>query len=695
MRIRPSWKVRAALLVCASLAMPRLDPAFASSEKTIALPEDRLLEEVRFDASGGRFVMAIPIDSPWSHWTLGNPPRIIVDLGGTRSRLPNAPGLYEKSLAQGVVKSFRTSQHVNSPLDRRVRLTLELSRIVPYEARRVGNEIQIVIPEGEFSSKWSSSVRGEGSAAAEATLPASHTTTPASQTTPPASQEHAETVKASHASTPSPLLPPEDELASAEQAADVAHDVVRQLEANGMAAAGSASSLPNTKHAPANDPIQPAPTAAGTKVEHAVPAHEVSEHTTEPLDRAAHAADPAEQAAANPRKPAQAKPSPATHSKDVKSLRAALEDAVGKDNVRDLNHEHEAPVSTGAEHEVDPSEHAEAAPTEAVGTHSSHETLAPAAHASDESESEPASSADEDLQQEEDPPPVPVSEMHERNAEKSYAEALKRYLHGEPTAAIKYCRRARKYYPECEATGHASLLLRELWILNGNDVEADQLTGVSAAPDSAWMPIEVLTRLLDGHKQQKNWLELERLLREWGPHYVLDERLTDLHWALAQAFLEQKKRDPARDHLLEIPDAHPLGPRALLLLAQMSEDEGARADAAELYRRLSYLASSVWQQRGLARTADLSFQAGEIAGSLESYEALLESRPPPDEEVWAVFQVANCLLLLGDLAGAKLRYETVSTRWPKSYWAPFAQERLEAMAWNRDLSKRIEATAKP
>ena len=101
--------------------------------------------EVRFENDGDWLTLSIPTEATWAHWTLANPPRIIIDLGDAISRLPNAPGLYETEMHRGPLRVFRTSQFSNTPLDRRVRITLELSAITPYEARRVGEEIRILV----------------------------------------------------------------------------------------------------------------------------------------------------------------------------------------------------------------------------------------------------------------------------------------------------------------------------------------------------------------------------------------------------------------------------------------------------------------------------------------------------------------------------------------------------------------------
>ena len=105
------------------------------------------VSNVLFENDGESLTIRIETSGSWAHWTLGNPPRIIVDVSDAVSHLPNSPGLFERELTSGPVRRFRTSQFSNTALDRRVRLTLELAEPTAYEATRVGQEIQIRIAD--------------------------------------------------------------------------------------------------------------------------------------------------------------------------------------------------------------------------------------------------------------------------------------------------------------------------------------------------------------------------------------------------------------------------------------------------------------------------------------------------------------------------------------------------------------------
>lgn len=154
-----------------------------------------------------------------------------------------------------------------------------------------------------------------------------------------------------------------------------------------------------------------------------------------------------------------------------------------------------------------------------------------------------------------------------------------------------------------------------------------------------------------------------------------------LQFATGEAFLRAGNATAAEEHLRMVPAGDSLHVPALLLIAVMQDRRGEREAALETYRRVTALGAGPYLARGLARTADLEFQLGRVHEALASYERLLRSGPARDEEVWAIYQAGNCHLLLGESESAKERYETVAKLWPRSFWAPFAKERLEEMTW--------------
>ncbi len=109
--------------------------------------------------------LEVPYEGRWSHWAMNSPPRIVVDLIGATSRLPNAPALYTLDLPSGPVTTLRTSQYRNTPGNRRVRFTMVLIEPVRYEVKKVGDGIEIRIPRTEkavWGELWELDVGSEG-----------------------------------------------------------------------------------------------------------------------------------------------------------------------------------------------------------------------------------------------------------------------------------------------------------------------------------------------------------------------------------------------------------------------------------------------------------------------------------------------------------------------------------------------------
>ncbi|MBK8229859.1 MAG: AMIN domain-containing protein [Candidatus Eisenbacteria bacterium] len=659
--------------------------------KVVLPAQDYQLREAHLRTEGGSFFLEIHSSAPWSHWTLGDPVRIVVDLGQTRSRLPNAPSLFEKVINRGVVKSFRTSQQVNSPLDRRVRLTLELSRVVPYQARRVGNLIQIEIPEAGVVGDWDLPILAPAEPEARLEIPEIKSPAPTAVDliAGAAERRSAKPAEAAHPAGPSE----EPEHRTASHAAPPV-DAGEEPHAGLPVEHGTDHSMTTTTHVPA------VPPASG-----------VAAHDEEPTSR-----------------PPLASADAAKEKQRFQSLREALEAVVGKKNVQEITPEmarqsrtatpsipdEPPPTIWGHEGDVDSlaseggadgdSAHDE---TDYAATHDSVD--AAAGHdAEDTSGEHGAETAAEDSTSghaeapahgagEGSRGPVPVSPqvkaMHAANAETIYREALRHWLAGSTAKAQKAIDRALRYYPHTEGGARCAFLARELAILNGGAIA--RTAEAPDAPAAEWFPDEAYQRLLAAHETKKNYTEVDRLFRDWGHLYPAGPWRGRLQWVLGQHFVREGRNAEGVAHLEAIENGDAYEARAQLLLAQLEEEAGDDAAALERYSYLAMLPSSAWQVRGLARAADLEFQDGDLGQALTRYEDLLNAGPPPDETSWALYQVGNCLLLMGDAQGARLRYDDVVKRFPQSFWAPFAQERMEALAWNTELAKSIEATFRP
>lgn len=672
--------------------------AKGKAKPKVVLPtQDYQLREAHLRTQDGSFFLEIHSSAPWSHWTLGDPVRIVVDLGQTRSRLPNAPGLYEKVVNRGVVKSFRTSQQVNSPLDRRVRLTLELSRVVAYQARRVGNLIQIQIPDAGAVGEWDLPILAPAEPEARLEIPKIKSPAPTAVDLIAGAAEgkSASPAKAAHPEGPSE----EPEHAAAKHAA-ATHPV-------------GPAGVPAQSHAELAAEHAPDPPAAGTG------------HGSDHLPTPGSAAQDEEPTSRPPLASAEA----AKEKQRFQSLREALEAVVGKKNVQEITPEtaRQNPAATplipdqvpppiwGHEGEVDSlstmdgaegdSAHDEA---DYAATHDSSDASTGHDAADDLAGHEAESAAGDSASGEEAVAghaagdggarrvavSPQVKAMHAANAEKIYQEALNHWLSGSTARARKAIDRALKYYPHTEGGARCAFLARELAILNGESV-AHSPAEAPEMPAAEWFPDEAYQRLLAAHETKKHYTEVDRLFRDWGGLYPPGPWRGRLQWVLGQQFIREGRRSEGIAHLEAIENGDAYEARAQLLLAQLDEEAGDDGAALERYSYLAMLPSSAWQVRGLARAADLEFQDGDLGQALTRYEDLLNAGPPPDETSWALYQIGNCLLLMGDAQGARLRYDDVVKRFPQSFWAPFAQERMEALAWNTELAKSIEATFRP
>jgi tetratricopeptide (TPR) repeat protein len=207
------------------------------------------------------------------------------------------------------------------------------------------------------------------------------------------------------------------------------------------------------------------------------------------------------------------------------------------------------------------------------------------------------------------------------------------------------------------------------------------LAGLPALPDTTRLPRALYLLFVDQYRRSGDLAAVDRVLGQWGPVYSPLPGLGALQYAMGEAFLRAGDAAVAEEHLRMVPPGDSLHVQALLLIALVQDRRGERESALETYRQVTALGPGPHQARGLARIADLEFQLGRVREALASYERLLQSSPPRDEEVWAVYQAGNCHLLLGESEPAKERYETVAKLWPRSFWAPFVKERLEEMTW--------------
>jgi tetratricopeptide (TPR) repeat protein len=126
-------------LLLGTAAILTIAPAWAS-------PQGEEIRRVEVTLQTDCWRIAVPFGGLWNHWSMNTPARIVIDMSGAQSRLPNAPALYTLDLPSGPVKRLRTSQYSSQPGKRCVRITLVLDEALRYEANEAGGGVDLRIP---------------------------------------------------------------------------------------------------------------------------------------------------------------------------------------------------------------------------------------------------------------------------------------------------------------------------------------------------------------------------------------------------------------------------------------------------------------------------------------------------------------------------------------------------------------------
>lgn len=612
-------------------------------------PEDHRLDRVVFDNDGEWFRMIIPIGAPWAHWTLTDPPRIVVDLGQTVSLLPEAPGLYQARLDRGAVRAVRTAQHSYSDLDHRVRITLELSQVVPYQARRVGEEIQILVPDRAQRTPRRLVLGTGGLAASDrpetppspapdpmAIVPSARATDePAASPSAPAASPSAPAATTGREPLTSGSLDGRDRAAAAPtlREALLALGVTEAEEITpGSEAARTLGSMP-----PSPRVMQPASTASTTP------------------NRSTAAATPAKSTAST---------TPAKASRPVSTPSRTTPAAA-------------APHASGS---ADPEEETGGADQE-MGDEPARSTSSPARPNLPVVQGwtvvPPGTTSAEGAG-----PDAPASDPRERGASRLLKQAAGQFTKGQEATAASTARRAHSFYAGTPSGDQAGLLAREILYLLDRTDDAMAVVVPGVAVDTTRLGRDVFRRLLDRAQAKGDAASFERLLEEWAPRYGAVEGLSGVHYQAGESLLRAGAWAEARERLRLVPAHDSLASRAALLIALSHEREGDKESAITAYRQVDSLgAGTAAGARARARIADLEFQLGRVREALAGYERMLQASPPRDEEAWGLYQTGNCHYLLGDREAARARYQRLAERWPDSFWTPFARERLEELSW--------------
>jgi soluble lytic murein transglycosylase len=157
--------------------------------------------------------------------------------------------------------------------------------------------------------------------------------------------------------------------------------------------------------------------------------------------------------------------------------------------------------------------------------------------------------------------------------------------------------------------------------------------------------------------------------------------------------------DSARAMLRTLPDRFPaesVAGNALALAADLAVDRGDDSTARALWLRLAdQLPASRFAPYARFEAALTRYVGGDPAGAAAEFDALA-SRPGP-EAMAATYWAGRALAETGDSAGAMLRWRTVATVAPETYYALLAGRRLGLVPWapggTPDLAPRGAAAA--
>jgi tetratricopeptide (TPR) repeat protein len=153
------------------------------------------------------WTLEIPFAGEWTCAAAKDPPRIVVELIGARSRLPQAPDPYALEIAGGPVAQLLASQVGLEPGHEVVRVTLTLRGSAAYGAVQSGGHSSIVIfpgREAAWGAAWSRRVTGAGETPAVAASGPDSATAHATAIPPPTVAPRARTAAAAAKAAPDP-----------------------------------------------------------------------------------------------------------------------------------------------------------------------------------------------------------------------------------------------------------------------------------------------------------------------------------------------------------------------------------------------------------------------------------------------------------------------------------------------------------
>ena len=258
-------------------------------------------------------------------------------------------------------------------------------------------------------------------------------------------------------------------------------------------------------------------------------------------------------------------------------------------------------------------------------------------------------------------------------------EAQRFYLSGDTATCLDRLLTTDRFYPETKP-GRQAALLRALLLRSwGRVVEAEL---GSKPPKEGYFPLladEVLTEVLDGAlavddlglagEALEIWLQADPNQKSWAMGAL----------RLAEALIDDEKGAAATDWIGRAVEIHPdlqASPRALYLLGMARMEERAWDEAEDLMLNVQATGGVALAYRALAARADIRYQKGAFSDAMSFYKELLADDVPAVEMEWALFQVGNCWVALGDFGKAKAYFTYVIENSTEGFWVSFARLRI-------------------
>ena len=175
--------------------------------------------------------------------------------------------------------------------------------------------------------------------------------------------------------------------------------------------------------------------------------------------------------------------------------------------------------------------------------------------------------------------------IRERAAARLLGKATAACLVGDEEKAMAAAERAHRFYAGTLSGDQAGLLLREL-LLSTQAGRGGSAVGIPESPDTTRIPAAVFLHLVERQEQHADFMEVDRLLRQWGPFYGPLPEWRACTWPWARLSWPRKDRPGPR-----APGADPARGRGGAARASspgpIYDESGEKEKALELYRRVA------------------------------------------------------------------------------------------------------------